>query len=376
MRHFVNIALLFFFATLLVSGLLRFLAPFSLVTTRVHIVFGIGVAVLVALHLIERTKYFKQILGLSSKARRGGQNATGAGRRIPVRMLSGVIGLWALLLLAALLNYPPASSLISLSYESRQRRAIFRPDDRAVFRPIKDGMQVKRATAGEANLLVELEWGPGLEGLNRRSRLPFTEARPQLAVWAESKNGSLIETLYLSQRVAYREQLEWAGHPMRRGHILPIWRHRFTVKTGVKPDGELAVYSGATPQHSFSLHKNLYTNGEPFYLYLEINAPNDPNNFFNSQQPKDQPGWMKPGIGQPSVIYGAYIEPNKPKQYLLLDLLGHAGSTSRQDGNIHYDLNKITSATNLIEKILVKVQRSQGANQSATQPRSSRNNDP
>ena len=49
MRHLVNFTLLLFFVTLVTSGLLRFFKPFELVTTRIHIVFGFGVLVLVAL---------------------------------------------------------------------------------------------------------------------------------------------------------------------------------------------------------------------------------------------------------------------------------------------------------------------------------------
>jgi hypothetical protein len=365
-RHFVNIALLFFFVTLLISGLLRYLAPFSLVTTRVHVVFGLGVAVLVALHLIERTKYFKQILG-GAKRRGDGNNTKRPSRRVPVKMLSGVVGLWALLLVAALWDYPPASSIIALSYEARQRSAIFRPDPKSVYKPIDEGMRLKRATASEASLLMEIEWGKAMDATFARAKGPGAGARPQIAIWAESKNGSLIETLFVSEHAAFREQLQWAGQPMRRGDVLPVWRHRYTLKTGVKPDGERAAYSGATPEHSFSLHQNLKIDGKPFYLYLEVNAPNDANRFFNSRHAPDHAGHTKPGIGQPSVIYGAYIEPDKPKQYLLLDLVGHGGSTNRMDGNIHYDLSNLTSAKRVIEKILVKVKRSQAATQSATQ---------
>jgi hypothetical protein len=144
---------------------------------------------------------------------------------------------------------------------------------------------------------------------------------------------------------------------MRRVDILPIWRHRYTLKTGIEPDGDVATYSGATPQHSFSLHQNLKTDGEPFYLYLEINAPRDANQFFHSERPKDHPGFMKPGLGQPSLIYGAHIELDKPKQYLLLDLIGRGGSTRQRDGNIHYELKHVTSASQLIEKVLIRVKR-------------------
>ncbi len=356
MRHFVNIALLLFFVTLLITGLLRYVAPFSLVTTRVHIVFGIGVAVLVALHLVERTKYFKQILGFRGGGSRSNPAGVKPARRVPVKMLSGVIGVWLVLLAGAVWDLPPASSIVEMSYESRHRRIIFRPDAMAVFQPVEQGLRVKRAAEDDASVLMELEWGPAFDRLYRRAKLPFAEARPQVAVWAESKNGSLIETLFLSERVAFSEQLEWAGQTLRRVDILPVWRHRYTLKTGVKPDGDVAAYSGATPEHSFALPTHLRTDGEPFYLYVELNAPHDANAFYHSDQADDHAGYMKPGIGQPSILYAAYIEPDERPRHVLLDLVGHGGSSSRRDGNIHYDTDKLTTAKELIEKILVRVE--------------------
>ena len=51
MKGFVNWGLLFAFPVLVVSGALRFFEPFSLAVTRIHIVFGTLLFVLVALHL-------------------------------------------------------------------------------------------------------------------------------------------------------------------------------------------------------------------------------------------------------------------------------------------------------------------------------------
>ena len=60
MRNFVNYALLFFFLILAVSGLLSFFEPFKLLTTRIHIVFGFGVVVLVLAHIVDRLRYFSR----------------------------------------------------------------------------------------------------------------------------------------------------------------------------------------------------------------------------------------------------------------------------------------------------------------------------
>jgi len=351
MRHVVNVALVFFFVTLVVTGLLRFFFPFSLVTTRVHIVFGFGVLVLVGLHLASRTKYFLRVA----------ETALGEGeerrRLVSQKSLMAVVGLWIFLVGTALWDYAPVTQLIDLSYESRHRATIFRPDDRTVYKPVNEGLRVKRATESDAELLVKVDWGSIYPSSHARGPSPFSGARPQVAIWTEGETGSLIETLYLSEKAAFNESYQWGGHPVDRVDVLPIWRHRYTLKTGVAPDGDQVVYSGATPEHSFSVHSYLRTDSKPFYLYVEVNVPADSNSFYHPRHKPDHAGYVKSGIGQPSILYGAYIEPTKEKQYALLDLVGHGGSSSSRDGNIHYDTQHLSTAKKLIEKILVRVQR-------------------
>ena len=62
MKHYVNFALLFSFRILVVSALLRFFQPFSLPTTRIDIVFGALVLILVMLHLASRLDYFSKMI--------------------------------------------------------------------------------------------------------------------------------------------------------------------------------------------------------------------------------------------------------------------------------------------------------------------------
>ena len=109
MRHFVNVALVFFFVTLVGTGLMRFFFPFSLVTTRVHIVFGFGVLVLVGLHLVSRTKYFLRVaqtaLGEEEERR----------RLVSQRSVMAVVGLWMFLLGTALWDYPRSHNSSTLA---------------------------------------------------------------------------------------------------------------------------------------------------------------------------------------------------------------------------------------------------------------------
>jgi len=348
MRHFVNLSLVPFFCTLVVTGLMRFLLPFSLVTTRIHIISGFAVLVLVGLHLASRLPYFKSIIRSASASK---------GIHISHVTLINVAGLWIFLFATSLWELPPASQIIDVSYESRHRATIFRSDPQTVYKPVKEGMRLKRRSDSDASLLLQLDWSSRYLETYGQKNNPFSKSRPQIAIWAEGETGSLIETLFLSDASAFSETFKWAGHQQRRVDILPIWRNRFTLTTGIGPDGKpTAFFSGATPDHSFSIHNYLKTDSKPFYLYVEINAPADPNEYFNSKHDSDHPGYTNPGIGQPSVLYGAYIEPNRKKQHLLLDLIGHGGSNS-SEGNIHYNMEPLTSAKKLIEKILIRVKR-------------------
>jgi len=262
MRHFVNLALVPFFLTLVVTGLMRFLLPFSLITTRIHIISGFAVLVLVGLHLISRMPYFKSILKSARKDNR-------KRKTISQKTLLSIVGIWAFLFTASLWGFPPASQIIDVSYESRHRASIFRSDSKTVYKPVKEGMRLKRVTDSDASLLVQLDWSSNYLNIYGQNSSPFSESRPQIAIWAESDTGTLIETLFLSEESAFSETFEWADYPQRRVDILPIWRNRFTLTTGIAPDGGQATFfSGATPEHSFSVHNYLKTNSNSFYLYV------------------------------------------------------------------------------------------------------------
>ena len=347
MRHFVNFSLLFFFATLVTSGLLRFFQPFELVTTRIHVVFGFGVLLMVLLHLLGRTGYFVRAL------RRGSSNGNPM-QPTPWKLLSGVVALWVALLAAALWNFPPASQLIGQSYESKNRAVIFRPETTAAVREIDNGFQMRRVSEGEALIQVEVVWGTAFRP-GGRFAAPFNDARPQIAVWAESDTGAMIETFFVSEESAFSEGVKWAGNSLGRVDILPLWRQSFTLVNGVDPKGEVDAWSAATPDHSFSVSEYLKLDAPTFTVHVELNVPGDVNEFYHPDQPEDAEGFMLPGLGQPSVLYSAYIQPGEGSKYYLLDFTGHGGSSSEMDGKIFYNTKNLTTAKDLIERILVKV---------------------
>lgn len=320
MNHIVNFGLLFSFLTLAVSGCLAFMRPFSLVTSRVHIVFGLVTMILVGCHLATRLGYFRR--SLSSRSTQG----------ISARRLTAIGGAWLLLLVIALSGWFPSEYLIRLSYEYRHRTAIVRSSPLSGFESIGDRSRaVVREVGEQGDLAVSL-----IIQLSQSQT-----AAPSLAVWAETPSGSMIETLYLDPSLAYTEVPNWGGIPTPRHQILPIWRHRYTLVSGIDYKGEVDAVSGATRSHRFALEDYLVLGEEEsFVLCVEVNQPGDPNE-----------AYPDPHLGQPSLLYTAYIEPGQKPGYVLLELTGHGGD-AENNGAIHYDLESCTSALKSVDFLL------------------------
>ena len=113
--------------------------------------------------------------------------------------------------------------------------------------------------------------------------------------------------------------MKWNGKETERQKLLPIWRHRYTLLTGIDPDGELDLASGATSNHSFSLEKYLKTDGDEYALFVEIKE-----------------------AGFDSVIYSTYVDHSEKKKYRLLEITGNSTPTENSPkGSINYDTENI-----------------------------------
>ena len=154
----------------------------------------------------------------------------------------------------------------------------------------------------------------------------------------------MIETLYLDPALAYTETPQWGGQATVRHDIFPIWRHRYTLVSGVDPQGQVDAITGATRNHGFTLEKYLVLGEESsFVLCVEVNTPGDPN--------ENYPDTHK---GQPSLLYTAYIAPDQNQRYVLLELTGHGGG-AEQGGAIHYDLETVTTALERVDFLMAHV---------------------
>ncbi|WDE98860.1 DUF4405 domain-containing protein [Lentisphaera profundi] len=300
MRHFVNIALLLCFATLATSGIMSYVLPFDIDTARVHIIFGLATLILIGLHLIGKGKYFKAVLSSKSKI------------SLPKKNLVLIVVIWLALLIASLMNASPAKQIISQSYESRRAHEIVRTNPLMQSlneKNIHNSTRLKENTEDKA-LAIHLNFNSELE------------SAPAMAIWAESKAGTIIENIYLSPELAYSEEVSWNGKKTQRHKLLPIWRQRYTLLTGIDPDGELDLMSGATSSHTFSLEKYLKSDGDEYVVFVEL---------------KEE--------GFDSVIYSTYVDHSEKKQFRLLELTGSSLQTEgAPKGSLNYDTESIKNA--------------------------------
>ncbi|MGJ8693866.1 MAG: hypothetical protein ACSHW0_15465 [Thalassotalea sp.] len=323
-KHFVHFALLFSFLTLAVSGLMAYFLPFSLLIARLHILFAVFTIILIAYHLYQRYQYFFNTLS----------------RRNILTMKTLILAalLWFFFWLVSINNLQPAAFFMNNSFEAIHQKEILRTSPHSATIITKDLIQTVRATPPQPQ---QKQLMAQTTAITLEMRFPEVEKlKPAIAIWAESTTGALIETLYLSPELAFSEQPIWHGKQVSRHHILPVWRNRFTLMSGIEPSGKIDALSGATAKHQFNLEKYFLNNEDEYLLFIEINLPFDINE-----------SWQDQHLGQPSVLYSAYIDHSKYRVNALLELTGHGGSD--QDlGKIQYDLSSISSAQNLVDLVL------------------------
>jgi hypothetical protein len=252
-------------------------------------------------------------------------------------MVAGVAAASASLLVLAFNNFWPAKPVMAASYEARRKSEIVRSSPLAGFLDKNDSHRfVARKPGEDADTALSL-----LVRFRENLASP-----PAIVVWAETSTGTIIETLYIDEAVAYSEDVTWQGLKTRRHLLLPIWRHKHTVISGVDPHGRVDAFAGATPEHSFTLDQNLKLGAEKgFILCVEVSAVRDPNK-----------AYPDPDLGQPSILYTAYIQPGQGNPYALLELTAHGGIAD-EHGSLGYDFEGIDTAKEMLDLLLVKTGR-------------------
>jgi len=322
------------FTVLLATGVLSFLEDYSRVTATLHTVFGLLFSIGIFFHLSTNFRPLKTY-------------AKG-------KILSAVLIVALVFFTGAYFQTAPISTLMDY------------------------GTSLRANSEKELNLfeyeVMEMEMG-------KHTQLSIDLLRaqhywhPQMAIWAEDTLGNYIETVYVSKATAQGlffggrskenfkafDEKGHAEHSYRRVNALPVWSH----SRGVQYEDDLYVppngsplpdgITGATFIDNFKLLSSIDSINQ-FNLRIEINVAFDDNEYYSEFDfPDDETFHNGTGqLGQPSIIFDAQIDLTDGKDYYLMELIGH-GHHSGQTGEIYEDLSSLTTAKEIVERVVVGV---------------------
>lgn len=202
---------------------------------------------------------------------------------------------------------------------------------------------------------------------------------PQVAIWVETTDGEYLASLLVTKSTAqgifyggrtadnfkdFDKNKTNSSSDIRRVNALPHWSHQRNVKAkdGLyvpHPDEPLIDgITSATPSGNFlfKTKPDDLSALDSFVVKMEVNVAFDQNKFYSEYHYlEDEIYHSGTGLlGQPSLIYSTKVNRFDNSSYYLMTLKGH-GHHSARDGQIYPDLEKITTAKKIVERILVKI---------------------
>ena len=189
---------------------------------------------------------------------------------------------------------------------------------------------------------------------------------PLLAIWVEDMDGDYIQTLYVAESIAKGvfnygkvKDNRWVRESKRRPAALPYWGHKWGVKANddfylPTPENPIVdAYTGATPTGSFILKsKTDKILNDKFRILLEINQSWDWNEYWTNNKFPDDEHYKT--SSQPALVYAVEIDLSVEEKQYEMEVIGHS-HYSGKDGLLYDDLSTITTALEIIEKVIVRV---------------------
>jgi hypothetical protein len=188
---------------------------------------------------------------------------------------------------------------------------------------------------------------------------------PSFAVWLETLDGDIIQTLFVTQSLAtgfYRygdagngKWLKVSGEAARPA-ALPYWLYRNELTKGRLPKAGSRLpdaYTGPTPESSARFQ--FKTNGilpQQFRVLVEVNQPWDWNFHWNNDRFPTNMDYRT--SAQPSIVYVVTVNLETSELRYFLNPIGH-GHQSGMDGTLNTDLSTITTALRIFDRIYIDV---------------------
>lgn len=209
-----------------------------------------------------------------------------------------------------------------------------------------------------------------IDGTGIKIELSFVKGEehnhPLMVVWTEDLDGKYLETLFVAESIgtgifdhADKSTGDWEPGPVRRPAALPYWGHKRGYQ-GIDgyyiPDPENPMpdaVTGPTPKGDFTLRSKTGTeNLKQFRILLEINQSWDWNTFWTNNKYPDDANYKT--SSQPAIVYAAVIDLTLGVKEYTLAPLGHS-HYSGADGSINPNLETLSTAKQIVESIIVKI---------------------
>lgn len=335
-RSATTVTISLVFITLMSSGILLYVLPWSYSAGAIHLWASIFFIIGTILHFKNNLKVY-----LGHLRKKVGRRAlTGFGLGLTTLVLGLILGL------------PPFATVMAAGERLR-----------TLNQPLSAQYTLLDLTGELAlpKLNLFLKAGNAYVSEPQPAVLGFTYTTvPQLVVWIETLEGQYIDTLYVTGKTFSSGFGETASAPTRRPEALPYWSHRRGVKEAdgyfapVHNNADLDGVSGATPKSDAMISLTAPRMGE-YRLLVEVNRSYDFNEYYSKDRFPDDPIYSGDGSsGQPSLIYAATIASGQANRYLL-ELIGH-GHHSGGDGVLYEALDNITTAKEILSFIVADVQ--------------------
>ncbi len=318
------------------SGVLSFASAYTQRLAGVHTVAGFAFLAAAAVHFAHNASTWLRYV----KAR---------GRLWPSAPFVVSCALTAVLLAGSLWQVRPLSTLVAWGASLR---------DTGAPRPITY-QTVKLDVRGEGPLLtLDVKAGPFFQFVEPTYGFHIT---PQMAAWTEDDAGRYLETLYVTRdegRAGYDEGDE--RHTLSpRPAALPVWAHKLGVQAGETPlrarHAPVAdIVSSASPTDNTYLVARAHTTRPGFFVLLELNSSFDYNDYYRPDAFPDEVAYSNGGNpAQPSVVYRAWVDA-RSSRFVVMTPVGH-GHHAGADGLIDADLSHLTTALEIVDRIVVEV---------------------
>ena len=185
------------------------------------------------------------------------------------------------------------------------------------------------------------------------------KAPPQVVIWSEDREGRFLDTLFITRKVGkqfWGKQSKQDPDKVFHEEALPYWMYKryaqglpFPTKDNPLPD----AITGASPKKDFIVQTKVQTDLKEIYVLLEANISFDVNQTYFTNAPQGMEVYNKTS-GQPAVVYRAEVDLGTPGEYEM-KLIGHS-SPAGEDGELYEDLQGLTTALQIIKKVVVVVE--------------------